>query len=173
MSRSPVSRGAMRRLITKLVVATLGVPAAAAASPAEVEADGDRDPDAVDDAEVEAALHLASGDAGGAGAHALAILLDHMRPIDATRAAATAALSPRLDVRLAVGEALTWCFPLVGADVVIDHLSRDADAAVRLAAARAAHARRGSIDDPAVLERLSVDPEPAVRDAARLALLGR
>jgi hypothetical protein len=168
MSHRNPSRGAMRRLITKLVVATLGVPASAAAGEAvEIEAE------AVDDAEVDAALHLATGGEGGAGAHALAILLDHMRPIDATRAAATAALSPRVDVRAAIGEALTWVFPLLGDTVVIDHLSRDTEATVRLAAARAAHARRTHLDDPALLERLSLDPEASVRDAARLALLGR
>ncbi len=172
MSRHVPSPGAMRRLITQLVVATLGVPAAALAAGADPEADL-RDSAEPDDDEVAAALHLATGDSGGAGAHALAILFDHMRPIDATRAAATAALSPRVEVRAALGEALTWCFPLLGDSVVIDHLSRDPETRVRLAAARAAHARRTVIADPALLERLCADPEPSVRDAARLALLGR
>ncbi|MCA9678448.1 MAG: hypothetical protein KC464_25705, partial [Myxococcales bacterium] len=116
---------------------------------------------------------IAAGDDGAASAHAFAILLDHMQPIDATRAVTLAALSPDVGVRAAVGEALTWCFPLLGARSVIDHLSRDPEPRVRLAAARAAHARRIAHDAPEVLQRLAADPEPSVAEAARLALLGR
>jgi hypothetical protein len=96
-----------------------------------------------------------------------------MHPLDATRTAATAALSDRSEVRCALGEALTWVFPLVGAGLVIDHLSRDGEPGVRFAAARAAHARRAAGGDDGVLARLSHDPDPTVAQVAILALHGR
>jgi len=164
MAKSP-SRSALRRLHGKLMFTTIGTAAAPAIAAASV-ADTD---------EVEAALDLIGADDPDAAhsGHAFAILLERMHPLSATRAAATAAMSPRPEMRIAVGEALTWAFTLVGDDVVIDHLSRDPIPEVRFAAARAAHARRASGGDPGVLERLVEDPDPAVRQAAVLALHGR
>ncbi len=163
VAKTAASRGALRRLIGKLVLTTLGISAAPAA------ADGS-EPD-----DVEAALRLISPDDPDAVAsgHALAVLLGRMHPLDATRTAATAAMSPRPELRVALGEALTWHFRLVGDDVVIDHLSQDLDPGVRFAAARAAHARRTGGGDAGVLDRLTHDPDPAVREAAILALHGR
>ena len=82
------------------------------------------------------------------------------------------ALSPRVQVRRALGEALTWIFALGGDDVIIDHLSRDEDVEVRFAAVRAAHARLASRGDHAVLHRLCTDPSSFVGHAALLALHG-
>lgn len=160
--RTP-SRGALRRMFGKLVLTTLGISAA----PVVAEA---TDPD-----EVEAALRVVSSDDpdGAASGQALAQLLGRMHPLDATRTAATAAMSPRPELRVALGEALTWHFRLIGDSVVIDHLSQDREPGVRFAAARAAHARRTSGGDAGVLDRLSHDPDPGVREAAILALHGR
>lgn len=165
MPKSP-SRGAVRRLLGKLAFTTIGTAATPIATAATAVADVD---------ETEAALDLIGAndpDVAHSG-HALAILLERMHPLSATRTAATAAMSPRPEVRIAVGEALTWAFSLVGDDVVIDHLSRDAVPQVRFAAARAAHARRASGGDAGVLDRLVDDPDPSVRQAAVLALHGR
>lgn len=162
MPKKPPSRGALRRLFGKLAFTTIGTAAAPAAAVHDVD-------------DVDAALEVIGADDPDAvhSGHALAILLERMHPLSATRTAATAAMSPRAEVRIAVGEALTWAFTLVGDDVVIDHLSRDPVAAVRFAAARAAHARRAAGGDPGVLDRLVDDPDPAVRQAAALALHGR
>ena len=111
-------------------------------------------------------------DARAAHAHSVAISLTHMPPLDAVAAASEWALSPDPARRLAVALALTWSFPLVGDDVVIDHLSRDEHAPIRTAAARAAWARRAAGGDPGVLQRLSTDPSASVREVAWLALRG-
>lgn len=156
------SRGALRRLLGKLAFTTIGATAAPAAAQADVD-------------ETEAALRLIGADDPDAShsGHTLAVLLERMHPLSATRTAATAAMSPRPELRIALGEALTWSFALVGDAVVIDHLSRDPVAEVRFAAARAAHARRASGGDDGVLVRLVDDPDPSVRQAAVLALHGR
>jgi len=165
--------GSLRRLLSHLLFAGVGVAAIPSAN-ADTEVDEGVDSDDVVEDVVDAALDLA-GNPGDpiAGGHALAVLMEHMHPLDAMRTAAAAALSPRIEVRCAVGEALTWVFPLVGDSVVIDHLAHDPEVAVRYAAARAAHARRGHGGDDGVLARLTDDPDPTVAQAAILALHGR
>jgi len=163
----------LRRLLSHLLFASAGVAAIPAAGAADLE-DSHADSDDVVEDVVDAALDLA-GDPSDpiAGGHALAVLMEHMHPLDAMRTAATAALSTRPEVRCALGEALTWVFPLAGDSVVIDHLASDPEVAVRFAAARAAHARRASGGDDGVLDRLQSDPDPTVAQAAILALHGR
>jgi hypothetical protein len=93
-----------------------------------------------------------------------------MRPITATHLAATWALSDDPVRRLALAHALEWAFPLVGDGMVLDHLSRDADPAVRVAVARAAWVRRAGRhgDGDAILARLADDPDPSVRAVAAM-----
>ena len=166
-------RGALRRLLGHLLFAGIGV-AAAPASAESLDGDAEADTDDVVLDVVDAALDLA-GDPPDpvAGGHALAVVLEHLHPLDATRTAATAALSERREVRCALGESLTWVFPLVGAGWVIEHLSRDPEPGVRFSAARAAYARRAAGGDDGVLARLSHDPDPTVAEVAILALHGR
>jgi hypothetical protein len=168
---SQPARGALRRLLGKLLFAGLGiaaVPAAADVHPGDAEADTD---DVVEEV-IDTALDLAGAEGDPvAGGHVLALVLEHMHPLDAVRTAATAAMSPRPEVRCALGEALTWRFTLACEGVVLDHLAADPVPAVRLAAARAAGTRRGRGD--AVLARLAGDPDPQVAGAAILALQGR
>jgi hypothetical protein len=104
--------------------------------------------------------------------HALAIRLQQAHPLDATRIAATDATDATVEVRRALADALTWSFPLVGDALIIDHLAGDPDPEVRLAAARAAHARRAT-GGLAILERLTHDADASVREAAILGLHGR
>jgi hypothetical protein len=113
--------------------------------------------------------HVAAGDAALALGRGLALALTELRPLTATQLVATWALSPDPVRRLAVAHALEWTFPLVGDALAIDHLSRDRDAAVRAAAARAAWVRRATGGDAGVLDRLADDPEPAVRAIASAA----
>src|SRR5262245_31645367 len=103
-----------------------------------------------------------AANAAPADGHALAIRLQHSHPLDATRIAATDATATEAEVRRTIADALTWPFPLVGDALILDHLARDPDPEVRLAAARAAHARRDS-GGMAVLQALTHDPDPAVR----------
>jgi hypothetical protein len=167
------TRGALRRLLGKLLFAGIGVTATpAGATPDSLPGDAEADTDDVVEEVIDAAIDL--GDESHdpvAGGHALAIVLEHMHPLDAIRTAATAALSPRAEVRCALGEALTWIFPLAVDGAVLDHLSRDPEPAVRLASGRAAGARRPRHD--AVLVRLVADPDPQVASSAILALQGR
>jgi hypothetical protein len=165
-------RPGLAGLLSRLVLAGVGVVAA------PFEAEGrERELRSGEEAEPEdlgeAALALAADPLDAAtGGYTLAILLEHMDPFDATRTAAAGALSDRVEVRRALGEALTWIFPLLGDDVVIDHLSRDADVEVRFAAVRAAHARLAPGDDTGVLARLCDDDSSFVAHAAVLALMG-
>lgn len=160
-------RGALRRLLRSLLFAGAGVAATPASADVPQPGDAEADTDEVVLDVVDAALELA-GDPPDprAGGHALAIVLEHLAPLDATRTAATAALSSRPEVRCALGEALSWQFSLVGAGLVVEHLAKDPVPAVRVAAARAAHARRFH----AVLAALARDEDPTVRDVAHLAL---
>jgi hypothetical protein len=154
----------IRRLLTRLAALALttsvAMPAAAAANPidAELTADVPVDREHIDELDAAAAL--------GRG---LALALAEMRPLDATQLASTWALSEHHVRRLAVAHALEWTFKLVGDDLIIDHLSRDADPVVRKEIARAAWVRRAAGGDPNVLVRLADDPDPRVRAVARRA----
>lgn len=101
--------------------------------------------------------------------HRLAVVLDQIDPFEATRIAALGAISESPSVRRALAEALVWDFPLVGADMVLEHLASDRVGSVRAAVARAAHTRRAALDD-SILLRLSVDSDPAVADTAAFAI---
>lgn len=114
----------------------------------------------------------ASDEVHGSRAHSLAIALAHSAPLEAVSRASEWALAGDPARRLTVATALGWSFPLVGDDMIIDHLSRDDDTGIRAAAARAAWARRATGGDPGVLDRLSSDPAPEVREVAWLALRG-
>jgi hypothetical protein len=119
-----------------------------------------------------AAVPANAANAAETDGHALAIRLQHAHPLDATRIAATDATATTPETRRAIADALTWSFPLVGDALIIDHLAGDPDPEVRLAAARAAHARRAT-GGLAILERLTHDSDAAVREAAILGLHGR
>jgi len=110
--------------------------------------------------------HVEARDAATALGRGLAIALTEMRPLAATQLAATWSLSTDRLRRLALGVALEWTFPLVGDALVIDHLARDPDPAIRAAAARAAWIRRPTGGDLGVLDRLADDPDPMVRAVA-------
>jgi hypothetical protein len=105
-------------------------------------------------------------------AHLWAVLLDTSSPFDATIALVDAAFSDEVTVRRATAEALIWDFPVLGADVILEHLSHDPSAVVRFAVARAVHARRRSLGDT-LLIRLAVDPDDRVAAAASFALATR
>ncbi|MBA3541415.1 MAG: hypothetical protein H0T79_17515 [Deltaproteobacteria bacterium] len=123
-----------------------------------IEDDDELDPElTIDLAQIDPA------DAAVALGRGLALALDKMRPMGATYVASSWALSSDGVRRLAIAHALEWTFPLVGDGVVIEHLAQDADPAIRVAAARAAWARRATGGDPGVLERLTADPDPEVR----------
>src|SRR5687768_7491765 len=77
-------------------------------------------------------------------AHRWAVLLDTSSPFDATIALVEAALSGEVAVRRATAEALIWDFPVLGAEVILEHLAADSSSVVRFAVARAVHARRRS-----------------------------
>jgi hypothetical protein len=110
---------------------------------------------------------------GEAGGQPLAAFLAALPGIAATHVACEWALSPVRERRLALATSLEFAFRLVGDDVMIDHLARDDDPAIRRAAARAAWARRASGGDAGVLGRLVDDPDPSVREVAELAAVGR
>jgi hypothetical protein len=154
-------RARLRALLGRLTMAAASVSAAplaarAAAPIPDLPADGD----AADD------------EVHGSRAHSLAIALAHSAPLEAVSRACDWALAGDPARRLTIATALGWSFPLVGDDVLIDHLSRDDDTGIRAAAARAAWARRATGGDPGVLDRLSADPAAEVRAIAWLALRG-
>lgn len=171
-----MSKVSLRRLLSKLTAIALSTTAVApAAADALIDAaDAVLDPrsvDATEDGDFDASLtidreHLDTEDAAYTLGRSLALAMGEMRPLTATHLAATWALSPDSLRRLAVGHALEWTFALVGDALVIDHLSRDADPAIRAASARAAWARRTAGGDAGVLARLSHDPDPLVRAVA-------
>jgi hypothetical protein len=68
----------------------------------------------------------------------LAILLQNMHPLDATRSICEAALSPSAEVRRVLCEALCRVDRTVGRGSVLQHLIHDDDPDVRHAAVRAA-----------------------------------
>jgi len=71
----------------------------------------------------------------------LAILLQNMHPLDATRSICDAALSSCADVRRVLADALARDFPVVGGGAVIEYLMHDGDEHVRHAAVRASRSR--------------------------------
>jgi hypothetical protein len=163
-----MSKVSLRRLLSRLTALALFTGAVGPVSAAG------QDVQDVDDAELAGDLPIDAEqiddlDAAAALGRGLALALSEMRPLSATQIASTWALSEHPVRRLAVAHALEWTFKLVGDDLIIDHLSRDPDAAIRLEVARAAWVRRTSGVDPSVLARLSDDPDPAVRATARRA----
>ncbi len=159
-----MSNVSLRRLLSRLTALALTTAAVAPAAAAA----GEIDPELVTDLPIDAE-HIDDLDAAAALGRGLAIALSEMRPLNATQIASTWALSEHPVRRLAVAHALEWTFKLVGDDLIIDHLSRDPDASIRLEVARAAWVRRTSGVDPTVLARLAEDPDPAVRATARRA----
>ena len=167
-----MSKISLRRLLTKLTVLALSTTAAtvAEARPAEKDcAECDDDSDLLDPTLAIDREHLDQRDAGISLGRGLALALGELRPLVATNLASSWALSDDPVRRLAVANAMEWQFNLVGDDIVIDHLSRDADPEIRMAAGRAAWARRLVGGDPGVLARLAVDPDPEVRAVAKSA----
>ncbi len=172
----------LHRLLGRLTAATSGIalsaiPAhavtrgGAASIAASPPADFDGDPPGVTvpdnpDEDVADPRHAAA-------AHWLAISLERMEPLPATYTACTWTLSSDPEQRVTIAGALEWTFRLVGDSIIVDHLSRDPEARVRAAAARAAWARHAAGVDEQILARLAADPEPEVREIARLAMRGR
>lgn len=68
----------------------------------------------------------------------LALLLDNMHPLDATRSICDAALSPSANVRRVLCDALARNDHAIGRGSVLQHLMHDEDPQVRHAAVRAA-----------------------------------
>lgn len=165
-----MSEISLRRLLSRLTAIALSTTAV---GPAAAEADG-REP--TEPGGEDGDVVLAEGridpetidppDAAAALGRGLALAADRMRPLSATQIVSTWALSSDPLRRLAVAHALEWSFPLVGDAIVIDHLSRDPEPSVRVAAARAAWARRVTGGDAGVLDRLRDDPDPGVRAVA-------
>jgi hypothetical protein len=163
----------LRHLIAKLTALALSTTAVGAATAEPVRGSTS----STDDEVLRADLAIDPGqldpyDAASALGRGLALALSEMRPLSATHLAATWSLSADPIRRLAVAHALEWTFQLFGDAIVIDHLSHDADAAIRLAAARAAWVRRASGGDLGVLARLADDPDPEVRHVAEKARAG-
>ena len=168
-----MSKISLRRLLTKLTVLALSTTAATVADARPLEkdacADCDDDADLLDPTLAIDRGHVDGRDAALTLGRGLALAFGEVRPLVATNLASTWALSDDPVRRLAVANAMEWQFPLVGDDIVIDHLSRDPDPEIRMAAARAAWSRRASGGDPGVLERLALDPDPEVRAVAKSA----
>ena len=163
-----MSKVTLRRLLSRLTTIALSASAVGVASadtPNEPATCGDECV-LVEDLPIDRE-HLDAPDAAAALGRSLALALDRMRPISATQIASTWALSEDHVRRLAVVHALEWTFPLVGDDMILDHLSRDPDPAIRSATARAAWARRTTGSE--VLDRLRDDPDPEVRAVAEKA----
>jgi hypothetical protein len=156
-------RARLRALLGRLTMAAASVSAAPLAARAAAP---------IPDLPGEAGAVGDADEVHGSRAHSLAIALAHSAPLEAVSRACDWALAGDPARRLTVATALGWSFPLVGDDVIIDHLSRDDDTGIRAAAARAAWARRATGGDPGVLDRLSADPAPEVRAVAWLALRG-
>jgi hypothetical protein len=147
----PMGRISLAHLLTVLAIS------ASAASPASANATTD--------------LTIDCGEVGGREASVLlgrnlAMAMSELRQLDAIHLGTTWALSPDPVRREAIARSLEWMFPLVGDSVIIDHLSRDIDPAIRAASARAAWIRRTTGGDPGVLARLSHDSDLEVRSIA-------
>jgi hypothetical protein len=141
MKENGSSRGGLKRLFARYLFAgAFAVPTTAAATPSRTCYDdvSRSDDDECDDHCVESAVESLVMYGGGGR---LVRLLESMTPFDATRTAALAAISPNVNVRWAIADALASRFPLVGDDLVLDQLRSDPDPNVRDAAARAANTR--------------------------------
>jgi hypothetical protein len=152
----PMHRISLRRLLA--VLALSGSPAVAAAHQAP---SAELDADIPIDRE-----HLDACDAAVMLGRQLAYTLGNQPALEATHLASTWALSDDSLRRLAIAHALEWDFRLVGDDIVLDHLSRDRDPAIRCAVARAVWMRRPRGADVGILGRLSGDEDPEVRAIA-------
>ena len=156
-----MSKVSLRRLLSRLTALALSATPASAGA-ASLEPVRMVEELALDVNEIDREL-IDDEDAAAALGRGLALALTELRPLAGTQLAASWAVSPEPLRRLAIANALEWTFPLVGDALVLDHLSRDADAAIRRAAARAAWIRGC---EPTVLERLARDPDPQVRSVA-------
>jgi hypothetical protein len=156
----------LRRLLSKLAIIALATSSPALASPSDQVTP---DPELVADGFIDAG-NVDKQDAAALLGRGLAVALDGMRPLDATHVASSWATSTDPMRRLGIARALEWWFPLVGDALVIEHLSRDPDPAIRAACARAAWIRRATGGDLGVLDRLARDP---VTEVAAIALWPR
>lgn len=163
MLREPMHRISLRRLLA--VLALSGSPSVAVATPRNVETASETASELDADIPIDHE-HLDASDAAAMLGRQLAHTLGGQQPIAATHLASTWALSDDPLRRIAIAHALEWAFPLVGDDIVLDHLSRDADPEVRSAVARAAWVRRPTLGTD-IVDRLSADPDPEVRAIAR------
>lgn len=164
-----MSKVSLRRLLSRLTTIALSASAVGTASADTSTIDDKQCADEcvlVEDLPIDRE-HLDAPDAAAALGRSLALALERMRPLSATQIASTWALSDDDVRRLAVVHALEWPVRVVGDDMILDHLSRDPDPAVRVATARAAWARRPVGLE--VLDRLRDDPDPAVRAVAERA----
>lgn len=152
----------LQRLLSKLAIIAATASPALAASPNEQVVP---DPALICEGTIDAE-NVDRRDAVALLGRNLAIALERMQPLEATHVASSWALSRDVLRRHGVARALEWQFPLVGDDLIVDHLSRDADPAIRAACARAAWIRRDTGGDPGVLDRLADDPDPDVRAVA-------
>lgn len=165
---TPMPKVSLRRLLARLTAIALSTSAVGAATAddatqaqaaqadfVDLTADLPIDPDFIDPPDAAAAL-----------GRSLALAVARMRPIEATHLVTTWAMSEDPMRRLAVAHSLEWQFKLVGDGIVIDHLARDPDPAVRMEIARAAWVRRGVADVYGALARLIEDPDPEVRAIA-------
>ncbi|MFT3692470.1 MAG: hypothetical protein QM831_04965 [Kofleriaceae bacterium] len=159
-------RVSLRRLLSKLTVLALSTaaPTAVLASPARAQIEEELDDDSPIDRE-----HVDPRDAAAMLGRSLATALSELPALDGIHLATTWALSEDPLRRLAVARSLEWTFTLMCDATIIDHLSGDADPAIRAAAARAAWVRRVS---PAVLDRLAGDSDADVRSIALRAKRG-
>jgi hypothetical protein len=169
-----MSKVTLRRLLSRLTALALstsamGVTAASPGAPSSMPSEvSDDDADLAADLEIDRE-HIDDYDAALALGRSLALAFGELRPLSATHLAATWSLSDDPVRRLAIAFALEWTFPLVGDALIIDHLSRDADPAIRTAAVRAAWTRRPTGGDLGVIARLMGDPDPQVRAVAAAA----
>lgn len=157
--REPMHRISLRRLLA--VLALSGSPGLATATPRAVENQAELDADIPIDRE-----HLDTTDAAAMLGRQLAHTLGDQPRLSATHLASTWALSEDPLRRIAIAHALEWAFSLVGDDIILDHLSHDADPKVRCAVARAAWVRRPTLGTE-IVDRLSADHDPDVRAIAR------
>ena len=170
---TPMPKVSLRRLLARLAAIALSTTAVGAANADDGMPPSSQGTQGTEDAEVELTADVPIDpdfidppDAAAALGRSLALAVARMRPIEATHLITTWAMSEDRVRRLAVAHSLEWQFKLVGDAVVIDHLARDPDPAVRLEIARAAWVRRGVADVYGALALLLEDPDPDVRAVA-------